>query len=76
MKLKDDTVGMEYEMEAGVSVQVEKYMDFWREIPVAKTENKLSGKSLYAFIKVSSISISPFKLKQILEDFCAILSLI
>ena len=47
MKLKDEAVGMEYEMEAGVWVKAEKYMDFWREIPVTKTENKLSGKSLH-----------------------------
>lgn len=35
---------MEYEMEAEVSIQTEKYYDFWREIPVANTENKLNGK--------------------------------
>ena len=31
-------------MEAGVGVQVEQYTDFWRELPVVNTENRLAGR--------------------------------
>ena len=43
LKLKDETSGQEYELEAGVGIQVEQYTDFWRELPVRSSDDQLQG---------------------------------
>jgi len=43
MNLKDETTGQEYELQAGVSIQVEKYSDFWRELPVIDPQGTHKG---------------------------------
>ncbi|WAR22969.1 LOXH1-like protein [Mya arenaria] len=42
LKLKDETAGVEYEVEGSVSVQTEKHTDFWRELPVINTGKHFS----------------------------------
>ena len=43
LKLKDETSATVYEMKAGIPVKVEKYSDFWRELPVTNTDQELPG---------------------------------
>ena len=62
LKLKDETSGQEYELEAGVGIQVEQYTDFWRELPVRSSDDQLKGKitltSSTAWVKVSGLFLN------------------
>ena len=61
LKLKDETSGQEYELEAGVGIQVEQYTDFWRELPVRSSDDQLQG--------IVTLTISTYKGKSFQDYF-------